>query len=264
MTSKPGIGERVYRALLKLYPVGFRQRFGEEMVQLLHDRLRDARAGGLPGGVAWAWLTMLVDVAATAPFEHLRRTRQVAHSLSSARLIEERLLGILGIIGGGALLTAFVLDVPSGPTALRIAVFNVGIIAVVLAVLRRGALRWSVPALVAGVAAIAANGLYAVMVMADIHPAAFPLWTGLALWLATALFGVAALRGDGLTRWGALALAIGGVLAATGIDGLGLVSAASPTIFDPVSQAGIVLVAIGVVGMGIAAASARPASRAAL
>ena len=262
MTPRPGMAERVYRALLTLYPAAFRQRFGEEMVQLFHDRLRDARAGGVPGGVTWAWLKMLVDLAVTAPSEHLRRTRQVAHSLSSTRLIEARVLGILGVIGGSALLTAFVLDVPSGPTALRIAVFNVGVIAVVLAVLR-GEARASVPALIAGVAAIAANALYAVMVMADIHPDAYPLWTGVALWLATALFGVVALRRDGLIRWGALAVAIGAALAMTGIDRLGLVSAASPTIFAPLSQAGIALVGIGLVGMGIAEASARPARRAA-
>lgn len=262
MTARPGM-ERVYRALLQLYPPEFRQRFGDDMVQLFHDRLRDARAGRVRGGVAGAWLKLLVDVAATAPSEHLRRTRQVAHSMSSARLIEARLLGILGVIGGGALLTAFVLDVPSGLTALRIAVFNVGIIAVVIAVLRGGAVRPSVPVLVAGLAAIAANSLYAVMVMADIHPGAFPLWTGVALWLTTALFGVVALRRDGLTRWGALAVAVGGVLAVTGIDRLGLVSAASPTIFDPLSQAGIGLVGIGLIVMGLDAVSHRPASRAA-
>ena len=262
MTARPGM-ERVYRALLQLYPPEFRQRFGDDMVQLFHDRLRDARAGRVRGGVAGAWLKLLVDVAATAPSEHLRRTRQVAHSMSSARLIEARLLGILGVIGGGALLTAFVLDVPSGLTALRIAVFNVGIIAVVIAVLRGGAVRPSVPVLVAGLAAIAANGLYAVMVMADIHPGAVPLWTGVALWLTTALFGVVALRRDGLTRWGALAVAVGGVLALTGIDRLGLVSAASPTIFDPLSQAGIGLVGIGLIVMGLDAVSHRPASRAA-
>src|SRR5687768_3517398 len=170
MTAQPGIEERLYRALLRLYPADFRQRFGDEMVALFRDSLRDARAGRAPGGVAGAWLKMLVDVAATAPSEHLRRTRQVAHSISSTGLIEARVLGILGVIGGGALLTAFVLDVPSGLTALRIAVFNVGIIAVVIAMLRMGLTRGSLLALVAGLAAIAANGLYAVMVMADIHP----------------------------------------------------------------------------------------------
>lgn len=248
--------ERLYRALLRLYPPQFRDRFSEDMVQLFHDTLRDARAGRAPWGTLTAWLRMLGDLVTTASSERLRRNRKVAHTLSSTPPLEARVLGIAGILGGVVLLTALVIDVPSGLNALRIALFNLGAIAVVIAILRREVRPKPMLGLAIGVVAILVNALYAFMALADIHAAA-PLWAGVALWLTTTIFGATLVRQGGLTRWGALALAVGSALAVTGIDRLGLVSATSPTVFNTLAQVGIVMVGIGWVAMGIDVATRR-------
>jgi putative ABC transport system permease protein len=65
--------ERVYRALLRLYPAAFRARFAGEMVQLFSDQLRDARSDGAPAGATRTWLRALGDLAVTAASEHARR-----------------------------------------------------------------------------------------------------------------------------------------------------------------------------------------------
>jgi hypothetical protein len=54
MTLGSGVGERVYRALLRLYPANYRDRFSGEMLQLFHDKLRDARTGSVSGGTVRA------------------------------------------------------------------------------------------------------------------------------------------------------------------------------------------------------------------
>ncbi|HET6745232.1 MAG TPA: hypothetical protein VFH90_05200 [Candidatus Limnocylindria bacterium] len=249
------MSERIYRALLRLYPADFRHRFGEDMVQLFSDKLRDARASRAPWGTAAAWLAMLGDVATTAASERLRRNRHVAHSMPTTPPIEARVLGLAGVVGGAVLLTAFVIDVPSGLNALRIALFNFGAIAVAIALLRRRDQPGLIP-LIAGALLIGVSAWHAVMALANIHGDVL-FATDVALWLATAGFGVIQLVQPGLSRWGALALSVGSALAVTGIDRLGLVSATSPTIFNSLSQAGIVMVGIGWVVMGIDVATRR-------
>jgi hypothetical protein len=62
--------ERVYRALLRLYPAGYREVYGEQMAlafrDLARERLRCAGARGLAG----LWLGTLGDLVVTAPREH--------------------------------------------------------------------------------------------------------------------------------------------------------------------------------------------------
>ena len=178
----------------------------------------------------------------------------MAHSMPTAPPIEARVLGIAGMVGGAILLTLFVVDLPSGPTALFIAVFNFGALAIVIAMLRRGAMSGPIPALV-GAALIAVSAWHAVMAMANIHRGVL-FAPDLALWL-TALFGAIMLRHPGITRWAAATLAIGCVVVVTGTDRLGLVSAMSPTLFDTLSQVGIVMVGVGWVVMGIDVAMRR-------
>ncbi|MEO5985893.1 MAG: hypothetical protein ABIW50_06090 [Candidatus Limnocylindria bacterium] len=249
MSARPGVGERVYRGFLRLYPREFRERFSDEMVVLFRDRLRDARAEGLLAGRTAAWLTMLADVTVTAMGEQLQRRRTVAHSIAATPSIPARALGIVGMLGGIALLAAFVVDIPSELNALRIILFNLGAVAVVIAVTvsRRHALS---PALVVGgLAALLANALFVGMVLT--WSSGLPLfWAGLAMWVGNALFGVAVLRIGGRSRIGGLALVIGGPLALTGIDRLGLTSPATPTIFGPLSLAGIALVGVGWIVLG--------------
>ena len=66
--------ERLYRALLLAYPERTRLTWGEDMVQLFRDRMRDA---GSPAQQAGVWIQAVTDIAATAPRERLAR-RSVA------------------------------------------------------------------------------------------------------------------------------------------------------------------------------------------
>ncbi len=82
---------------------------------------------------------------------------------------------------------------------------------------------------------------------------------GVALWLTDAAFGLVTLRLGLVPRWGAIALAIGSVLAFTGIDRLGLTSPDNPTIFGPLSLAGASLNGLGWILLGLDVATGRRA-----
>jgi len=260
MTLPARVGERVYRGILRLYPADFRDRFGEEMVQLFNDKLRDARTGRAPVGSAGAWLGMLGDVAATAALEHVRRKRTVAHSLTSTPTIQARVLGAAGIMGGAVLLAAFLIDIPTDLNTLRIILINLAAIAVILAVHQRQAAVAPRLALVGAVPAVLANAWYLVMILLAIGGLVL-FWAGVALWVAFAWFGFVTFRIGAVTRWGALAVTIGAALTFTGIDRLGLTSEAAPTIFGPLSQIGIVMMGIGWILLGLDVAMRRRATR---
>ncbi len=68
--------DRIYRVLLRAYPSSFRAMFGSEMAQAFRDRRREMRATPVR-----FWLTMLLDVARSAPALRLEATasRQAAH-----------------------------------------------------------------------------------------------------------------------------------------------------------------------------------------
>lgn len=264
--------ERVYRGLLRLYPTEFRTRFGDEMVQLFGDQLRDARAGGAPVGTAWTLMRTLGDLAVTAASEHARRDRTVAHSLAAAPTTASRLLGLVGILGGAVLLAAFLADLSPELDAVRIPLVLVGAMAIVVGVHRRQARVGPAVALLGAVPALLASIWYLVMIILSIGRPHFPepdpgfrlilSYSAVALWLADAAFGLVTLRLGAVTRWGALALAVGSVLAITGIDRLGLTSEANPTVFGPLSQVGIVLTGIGWILLGIDIATRRRAPEA--
>lgn len=55
---------RLYRALLRVYPRGFRDDYGPDMVQLFTDQLRDERP-------ARVWARGLIDLAITIPARYL-------------------------------------------------------------------------------------------------------------------------------------------------------------------------------------------------
>jgi hypothetical protein len=75
-------------------------------------------------------------------------------------------------------------------------------------------------------------------------------YAGLAMWLSDAAFGFVTLRVAGLTRWGAIALGVGSLLAILGMSHLQLTSPANPTIFGPLSLIGIALNGIGWILLG--------------
>jgi hypothetical protein len=257
MTSGRGRAERVYRGVLGLYPADFRRRFGEDMVQLFHDKLREANAGRAPGGAVRAWIALLIEAVVTASQEHLRRNRTMAHSLSSAPSTMSRVLGAAGIIAGLVILAAYVIDLPSGVFRDRLIVFGIGVIAIGIGVHRRQASHAPAASLAATVvlSVVVVSFLVTVVFLEPSNIASF--WSGVALWLGTAAFGVVTVWIGAASRIGGLSVAIGSLLTLTGIDRLGLVSEAVPTIFNALSQVGIVTMAIGWILLGLDLATRR-------
>ena len=268
MTTRGAGHQRVYRGILRLYPSEFRAQFSNEMVQLFGDQLRDARTRGAPAGPAMTWLKALGDVAVTAASEHIRRNRTVAHTLAESPSFSSRALGLVGIAGGLGLLAVFLIDLSPELNTLRVILFNAGAMAVVVGVHRRQAAVAPVLAWAAAIAAFLANAWYLAMVVLPIGPI-FAVDLGLtffaaelSIWLADAAFGLVTLRLGVVTRLGALALAVGSVLAIMGMDRLGLTSADNPTIFGSLALAGIALNGIGWIVLGLDVATRRRASEA--
>jgi hypothetical protein len=233
------------------------------MVQLFCDQLSDARSQRGAAGTAATWLRTLGDLALTAASEHSRRDQTVAHSLASPPSAASRILGILGILGGLVLIAAFIPNLPWGSALfnLRLVLFNAGAIAIVFAVHRRQAVIARGLSLAAAVPAILTNAWYLVMVILSIGRPQFPepdpefrpifFYAALALWLTDAAFGFVALRLGVVSRWAALSLGIGSMLALTGVGGLGFTTGPFAAIVEPLSLWGIGFVGIGWVLLGI-------------
>jgi hypothetical protein len=195
----------------------------------------------------------------------------VAHSLTVPPSTASRMLGLVGIAGGLILVVAFVPNIPWSADLfnLRLALFNAGAVAIVIAVHRRQAPVAPVLALLGAAPALLANAWHLVMIVrvvaqpgqpgaGDYGPVYFAAIA--AMWLADAWFGLVTLRLGVVSRWGALALAIGSVLAFTPLDRLGLTSPDSPTIFVQLGLAGIALNGLGWILLGLAVATRRRAS----
>lgn len=174
-----------------------------------------------------------------------------------------RLLGLAGVLGGAVLLAAFVIEIPPGLNDVRIVTFNLGAIAVVVALHRRPGSASGALTSVASFAAVVANAWHLSMVVlsigrADPFAGDFGLvsfYAAMAMWLADAAFGAAALRGGVASRWGPLALTIGSILAIAGMDRLGLTSVTNPTIFGPLALTGVALSGLGWILLGLEIAS---------
>ncbi len=67
---------RVYRGLLRLYPVRFRRTFGAEMAQLFDDQCRDARANSETLAFPQFIARTIWDLLRTLPIEHLGALRE--------------------------------------------------------------------------------------------------------------------------------------------------------------------------------------------
>jgi hypothetical protein len=260
--------ERVYRGLLRLYPARFRARFADDMVQLFGDQLRQARSHGPPAAVAGTWLRAVTDLAVTAASEHIRRDRTVAHSLAVGPSTSSRLLGLVGILGGLVLVAVFLVEIDPAFNTLRLILFNVGAIAIVIAVHRRQSSGGAALAVLAAAAALVANAWHIGMIVLAIGRTE-PIGAGqfglvynvatVSMWLADAWFGLVTFRLGVVARWGALALAIGSALAIVGMDRLGLTSGENPTIFGSLALAGIALNGIGWIVLGLEVATRRRA-----
>jgi len=263
--------ERVYRSLLRLYPSEFRARFGDEMVQLFGDQLRDARTGRGSSGPAGTWLRTLGDLALTAASEHARRDRTMAHSLTEAPSIPTRALGLIGILGGVALVLAFIPNVSWiwDFVAVRLVLFNLGAIAIGLAAYRGGALGSGRASVTVAGAMMLANAWYLTMGIVGIGRPQFPdadpdfrligFYAGAAMWLADALFGYLIWRVGTLARWVGLALAVGSLFAFAGMDRLELVRGDLAWFWMPAAQAGVAVNGLAWITLGIAVATQKRA-----
>ncbi|HEY7851066.1 MAG TPA: Clp protease N-terminal domain-containing protein, partial [Ktedonobacterales bacterium] len=67
---------RLYRALLWLYPPSLRRAYGDDMLQLFRDTLRDDIARSGPPGALRAWGVTLADLATSLPREWPRELRR--------------------------------------------------------------------------------------------------------------------------------------------------------------------------------------------
>ena len=271
---RPGTSERIYRTLVCLYPSAFRVRFADEMVQLFSDQLRDARARETPLAVGATWFRMLGELTVTVVSEHLEGGRDMARTLA-APSITTRALGLAGMLGGLAVLAAFVLSELIFETlpwliTVRIELFLLGAIAIVVGIHRRPA--WASSSRFESVvvwATIVANAWYAGMVLlpvvgwapfaGDNHLVGF--LAGLAMWITDASFGLVVARRGGFLRAAGLTLALGSVLTLLGIDRLGLTHGDFSAVFIPLTLAGQGLNGIGWVLLGWDLATRRQPAR---
>lgn len=193
----------------------------------------------------------------------------MATSQSPAPGFAVRGLGVVGIVGGIGILVAFVVDIPPAVNTVRIVLFYAAAISVTVAVHPWHAAVSRRLALVAAVPLVLTNAwslAWFLVGLGQERPFAgdFGLvgfYAGLASWMADAWFGLVALRIGVLWHPATLALAVGSILAITGIDRLGLTSSADATIFGPVSLLGIALTATAWVALGtqVALGERRPA-----
>ena len=107
--------ERVYNALLSLYPIRFRVRFGPEMVQLFRDCCHDAREKGEVAVVAAFLVAAVRDVLFSVAQERSRELMQplgIDHPL--AGVVDATLIPIMvgmNLVALGPLLTLLVTPV---------------------------------------------------------------------------------------------------------------------------------------------------------
>lgn len=73
MRTNSAIATRVYQALLYLYPLEFRQAYGEAMTCVFEESLSDVSAKSGPAGVLKLWLHTLSDLATAALAEWASR-----------------------------------------------------------------------------------------------------------------------------------------------------------------------------------------------
>ena len=105
MRSELLLSERLYWALLYLYPKQFRAAYGQQMRQTFRDACRAAYGQNGAGGLLALWLPTLLDLFKSALEE---RARQGEITMSKARLIA--LAGPLTILVGSVWLVASIGD----------------------------------------------------------------------------------------------------------------------------------------------------------
>jgi hypothetical protein len=107
--------ERFFRLILLAYPREFRREFGPEMAQVFRDCYRaEEKHSGLIG-IGRLWLNIFIDLARTAPKQHLERLGKENSIMKDLRRDVIAVLGSIGIIVIAFLLLSYGRkhDVPS-------------------------------------------------------------------------------------------------------------------------------------------------------
>jgi len=84
--ARPSVTERIFRALVRLFPFDFRSDHGHDLEQTLRTQHREAQREGSIAAIIRLWLDVARDVCTTAPREHLAILRQdVGYALRALR-----------------------------------------------------------------------------------------------------------------------------------------------------------------------------------
>ena len=86
-------GERAYRALMLLYPRGFRREYGDQMLQLYRDERRDCAA-------SWARLAGDAFVSAPVQYKESLRTMTTTGKLVAAAIATTAGIVVTAMVGG--------------------------------------------------------------------------------------------------------------------------------------------------------------------
>jgi hypothetical protein len=225
--------DRLYCALLRLYPRTFRQAFGAPMAQAFHDACREAHARRGAIGLLLLWPPMACDLVVTTLPECLEEGIQMSRST----LV--RAAGVAAILGGALNLLVF-LHHPQGllraAVPLSIACLLLGV-AGLHALLwgREGRLGWlgfiSVGVgLLLGLIGMAGSALgvlnpnpVAPVINTGEHAGLVFIGAGMLLW------GIVAVRARAFGRWGVLPLLFLGV---TGLSGIVFLVPAAFTVLE--------------------------------
>jgi hypothetical protein len=78
--------DRIFRALVRLFPFDFRSDHGRDLEQTLREQHREAQREGGAGALARLWLDVARDTLTTAPREHIAILKQdVGYALRGLR-----------------------------------------------------------------------------------------------------------------------------------------------------------------------------------
>src|SRR6187399_3279394 len=89
--------QRVYAALLRLFPQEFRGDFGDQMTEDFRDQREEAASSGTPAAAWRLWARTTWDILRSAPREHLDLLlRDVAYA--SRRLRRNPLFALTAIV----------------------------------------------------------------------------------------------------------------------------------------------------------------------
>jgi hypothetical protein len=210
------VSDRLYRALLILYPRAFRREFGPHMVQVFGDACRQVQ--GERGAVAILGLRAPIvrDLAVSALYERLL---EGVHMPRVSRSMVVRTGGAAALLGGILLLLSF-LSHPSGPARAvvpgSIACLVLGMIGLHALLWRREGVLGAIGFVLVGVGlALGFIGMAgSALGVLDPNPVAPIINTGehaglIFIGAGMLLWGIVAMRVQALGRWSFMPLMIG-------------------------------------------------------